>query len=132
LPGLAVSGTAYPGRLLRLLALLITLPLFALVNIIAKQALELYGVVSAGLKSDLVWQQISGKWNFLKASLEHLGLPLPEQANLEQVVQTILSRVSQFMYTNTIARRLSANTSYTYPHYHRWTYEEYGKQHRNH
>lgn len=86
-----------------LLALLITLPLFALVNILAKQALELYSAVSAGPKSDQVWQQISGKWDFLKASLEHLGLPLPEQANLEQVVQSVLSQVSQFMYTNTIA-----------------------------
>jgi predicted PurR-regulated permease PerM len=86
-----------------LLALLITLPLFALVNILAKQALELYSAASAGLKSDQVWLQISGKWDILRNYVEHLGLPLPEQANLEQVLQTVLTRASQFIYTNTIA-----------------------------
>jgi len=85
------------------LGLLITLPLFALVNIIAKQALELYNSVSSGLKSEQVWLQVSGKWDILRNYVEHLGLPLPEQANLEQVLQTVLTRASQFIYTNTIA-----------------------------
>jgi predicted PurR-regulated permease PerM len=84
------------------LGLLITLPLFALVNIIAKQALELYSSVSSGLKSEQFWQQISGKWEFLRGYAESLGLTLPEQANLEQVLQTVLTHVSQFIYSNAI------------------------------
>jgi hypothetical protein len=43
------------------------------------------------------------KWDLLRSSVEHLRLPLPEQANLEQVLQTVLTRVSQFIYNNAIA-----------------------------
>lgn len=85
------------------LGLLITLPLFALINIIAKQALELYSSVGNGLKSDHVWQQISGKWDFVRSYVENIGLPLPEQANLEQVLQNTLTWVSQFIYNNAIS-----------------------------
>jgi len=86
-----------------ILGFLITLPLFALVNIIARQALELYSVVSSGLKSEQVWQQISGKWDILRSYVEQIGVPLPEQANLEELLQTILTSISEFIYANAIA-----------------------------
>jgi predicted PurR-regulated permease PerM len=73
------------------------------VNIIAKQALELYSSVSPGLTSDQLWRQFSVKLDLLKSYLEYLSLSLPEQANLEHVLQTILSQVSQFIYSNAIA-----------------------------
>ncbi|MDD3581384.1 MAG: AI-2E family transporter [Desulfobacca sp.] len=89
------------------LSLLITLSLWTLANIMAKQALELYSSVSAGLKSDQVWPQISAKWDLVRDSLENLGLAVPEQADLEDVLQTVLSQVSLFIYDNAInlARR---------------------------
>ena len=86
-----------------MLGLLITLSLFALANIMAKQALELYSSVSSGLRSEQVLQQISSKWDHLISYVGYLGLPLPEHANLEQVLQTILTQVSQYIYSNAIA-----------------------------
>ncbi len=91
------------GLVCLVLGVLITLPLFALVNIIAKQALELYISVSTGLKSEQAWQQLSGKWELVRDYAEYLGLPLPEQANLEQVLETVLTQVSQFIYSNAIS-----------------------------
>jgi predicted PurR-regulated permease PerM len=86
-----------------ILALVILIPLFTLVSIIANQALEFSNVVRQGLQSDQLWQWVNTKVNTLKDHLTHLNLPLPpEQIKLEAVIQTVLTRASEFIYTNAI------------------------------
>jgi len=86
-----------------LLALLILIPLFTLASLVASQALELYSSVNQGLQSGHLWQWVSGKVTRFQDYLTHLNLPLPpEQIKLEQIVQTVLARASQFIYTNAV------------------------------
>ncbi len=86
-----------------LLALIILLPLFALLSIIANQALEFSSQVSQGLQSGQLWPWISAKIDSFKGYLAHLNLPLPpEQVQLEQVVQTVVSHASAFIYSNAV------------------------------
>lgn len=86
-----------------LLALLILIPLFTLASLVASQALELYSSVNQGLQSGHLWQWVSGKVTRFQDYLTHLNLPLPpEQIKLEQIVQTVLTRASQFIYTNAV------------------------------
>ncbi len=86
-----------------LLAALILIPLFTLASLVASQALELYSSVNQGLQSGHLWQWVSGKVTRLQDYLAHLNLPLPpEQIKLEQIVQTVLTRASQFIYTNAV------------------------------
>jgi predicted PurR-regulated permease PerM len=85
------------------LALLICIPLFSLVSIIANQALEFSSVVGKGLQSGHLWPWVSAKISAVQEYLVHLNLPLPpEQIKLEQTVQTILKQASQFIYANAI------------------------------
>ena len=86
-----------------ILALVILLPLFSLVSIIANQALEFSGVVRQGMQDGHLWQWVTTKVNAFHAWLIHLNLPLPpEQIKLEQIIQTVLTKASEFIYTNAI------------------------------
>jgi predicted PurR-regulated permease PerM len=86
-----------------ILALIILVPLFALLSIIANQALEFSTAVSQGLKSGQFWQWFTVKIEVLKGYLVRLNLPLPpEQIQLEQIVQTVVSRASAFIYANAV------------------------------
>ncbi len=86
-----------------ILALVILIPLVSLVSIIANQALEFSGVVRQGLQSGHLWQLVTAKVNAIQAYLVHLNLPVPaEQIKLEQIVQTVLTKASEFVYTNAI------------------------------
>ncbi len=86
-----------------ILALFILIPLLTLAGIIANQALDFSEIIKEGLKSDQLWQWIEVKTNLIKDYLKTLNLPLPpEQVKLENVVRTILSRASEFIYTNAI------------------------------
>lgn len=86
-----------------LLALLILIPLFTLVSLVASQALELYSTVNTGLQSGALWQWVNARIESFQAYLVRLNLPLPpEQIKLEGIVQTVLVRSSQFIYTNAI------------------------------
>ncbi len=86
-----------------LLAIFIILPILLLTGIIAGQALELYNTVNQGLHSGYLWQQISEKLNFLQDYLAHLKLPIPrEQFNVEQLIQSVLTQASHFIYSSSI------------------------------
>ncbi len=86
-----------------ILALVILIPLVSLVSIIANQALEFSGVVRQGIQSGQLWQWVTAKINALQGWLVHLNLPLPpEQIKLEQIVQTVLTKASEFVYTNAV------------------------------
>lgn len=87
-----------------LLALMILLPLFTLVSIIANQALEFSAWVSKGLESGVLWQYLASKVAAVKELLRRLNLPLPpEQLKLEEVVKTVLTSASVFIYTNAVS-----------------------------
>jgi predicted PurR-regulated permease PerM len=86
-----------------ILAVVILLPLFSLVSIIANQALEFSGVVRQGIQSGHLWQWVNAKATAIQGWLAHLNLPLPpEQIKLEQIIQTVLTKASEFVYTNAI------------------------------
>ena len=86
-----------------ILALVILIPLVSLVSIIANQALEFSGVVRQGIQSGLLWQWVDVKVNALHAWLLHLNLPVPaEQIKLDQVILTVLTKASEFIYANAI------------------------------
>ncbi len=86
-----------------ILALVILIPLVALMGIIATQALEFSSQVSQGLMSGHSWQWLSAKIDILKMYLLKLNLPLPPgEIKLEQIVQTVVSKASSFVYTNAI------------------------------
>jgi predicted PurR-regulated permease PerM len=86
-----------------LLAMFILLPLFTLVSLVATQALELYSTVNQGLQSGHLWQWVNVHITSLQSYLAGLNLPLPpEQIKLEQIVQTVLTSASQFIYTNAV------------------------------
>lgn len=87
-----------------LLALLILMPLFTLVSIIANQALEFSAQVSQGLKTGQLWQWVNEKVTLLEQYLHRLNLPLPpEQIKLEGILQSVLSSASSFIYNNAIS-----------------------------
>jgi predicted PurR-regulated permease PerM len=86
-----------------ILALVILIPLFTLMSIIANQALEFSSQVSQGMASGHVWQWVVAKIDAIKRYLEHLNLPVPPgEINLEQIVQTVVTRASAFVYSNAI------------------------------
>jgi predicted PurR-regulated permease PerM len=85
------------------LTIVILLPLITLVSIISNQALEFSSQVGKGLKDGHLWQWLQAKVHAVENALVHLKLPLPpEQIKLESVVQTVLTRASQFIYTNAV------------------------------
>jgi predicted PurR-regulated permease PerM len=86
-----------------ILALVILVPLFTLMSIIANQAMELSARVSAGLMDGHIWQWVVVKTDALKAYLAHLNLPLPTgDIDLKNIVQTVVTKASAFIYTNAV------------------------------
>jgi predicted PurR-regulated permease PerM len=86
-----------------ILLLLILIPLFSLMSIIATQALEFSSHVTKAMESGQVWPWIAAKIDALKSYLAHLDLPLPPgEINLEQIVQTTVTKATAFIYTNAI------------------------------
>jgi predicted PurR-regulated permease PerM len=86
-----------------ILALVILLPLFSLASIIASQALEFSAMLREGLQSGQLWQWVHAKVTAFQNWLAHLNLPLPpEQIKLEQIIQTVLSKASEFIYSNSV------------------------------
>ena len=86
-----------------ILLLVIVIPLFSLMSIIATQALEFSSQVTKGMQSGDLWSWVNAKVDALKLYLTHLNLPLPPgDINLAQIVQTAVSKASAFIYTNAI------------------------------
>ena len=86
-----------------ILALVILIPLVSLVSIIANQALEFSGVVREGLQNGQLWQWVDAKAKAIQVWLLHLKLPVPpEQIKLDQIILTVLTKASEFVYSNAI------------------------------
>jgi predicted PurR-regulated permease PerM len=85
------------------LALIIIIPLITLVGIVASQALEFSSQISQGLQSGALGQWLDAKVSLVKAYLLHLNLPLPaEEIKFENLVRTVLTNASKFIYTKAI------------------------------
>jgi predicted PurR-regulated permease PerM len=86
-----------------ILAMVILIPLFSLMSIIAAQALEFSSQVTKGMQNGQLWHQIAAKIDAFKLYLIHLNLPVPPgDINLAQIVQTAVTKASAFIYTNSI------------------------------
>ncbi|MHB9073086.1 MAG: AI-2E family transporter [Desulfobaccales bacterium] len=86
-----------------ILLLIILIPLFSLMSIIASQALDFSSQVSKGMQSGELWHWISVKVDALRLYLIHLNLPVPPgEINLAQIVQTVVTKASAFVYNNAI------------------------------
>jgi predicted PurR-regulated permease PerM len=86
-----------------ILLLIVLIPLFSLMGIIAAQALEFSSQVTQGMQAGDLWSWFNAKVEALKLYLTHLNLPLPPgDINLAQIVQTAVSKSSAFIYTNAI------------------------------
>jgi predicted PurR-regulated permease PerM len=86
-----------------ILLLVILIPLFSLMSIIAAQALEFSSQVTKGMQSGDLWHWVAAKIDAIKLYLTHLNLPLPPgDINLAQIVQTAVTKASAFVYTNAI------------------------------
>ncbi len=86
-----------------ILLLLILIPLFSLMSIIASQALEFSNQVTRGMQGGQLWVWIAAEIDALKAYLAHLNMPLPPgEIQLEQIVRTVVSSASSFVYNNAI------------------------------
>ena len=86
-----------------ILLLVILIPLFSLMSIIASQALDFSSQVTRGMQSGHLWPWIAAQVDALKAYLAHLNLPMPPgEINLAQIVQTVVTKASAFVYNNAI------------------------------
>jgi predicted PurR-regulated permease PerM len=86
-----------------ILLLVILIPLFSLMGIIASQALDFSSQVTKGIQSGQLWQWVTTKVDALKLYLTHLNLPLPPgDIDLAKIVQTAVTKASAFIYTNAI------------------------------
>jgi len=86
-----------------ILLLVILIPLFSLMGIIATQAVEFSSQVTKGMQSGDLWNWITAKIDTLKLYLVHLNLPVPTgDIDLAQIVQTTVTKASAFVYTNAI------------------------------
>jgi predicted PurR-regulated permease PerM len=86
-----------------ILLLIILVPLFSLMSIIATQALEFSSQVTKDMQTGHLWQWISTKIDAFKLYLVHLNLPLPPgEIKLDQIVRTVVTNASAFVYTNAI------------------------------
>ncbi|MDO9530836.1 MAG: AI-2E family transporter [Deltaproteobacteria bacterium] len=86
-----------------ILLLVILIPLFSLMGIIANQALDFSSQVTKGIQSGELWKWVATKVDAVKLYLAHLNLPLPPgDINLAQIVQTAVTKASAFIYTNAI------------------------------
>ncbi|MCL4503958.1 MAG: AI-2E family transporter [Deltaproteobacteria bacterium] len=86
-----------------ILLLVILVPLFSLMGIIATQALDFSSHVTKNMQSGQIWPWITVKIEALKNYLVHLDLPLPPgEIDLAQIVQTAVGKASAFIYTNAV------------------------------
>ena len=86
-----------------ILLLVILIPLFSLMSIIATQALDFSSQVTKGMQGGDLWHWVTAKIDAFKLYLVHLNLPLPPgEINLAQIVQTVVTKASAFVYTNAI------------------------------
>ena len=86
-----------------ILLLVIVIPLFSLMSIIATQALEFSNQVTKDMQGGQFWVWIAAKIDVMKAYLAHLNLPLPPgEIQLEQIVRTVVNSASAFIYYNAI------------------------------
>jgi predicted PurR-regulated permease PerM len=86
-----------------ILLLIILIPLFSLMGIIAAQALDFSSQVTRGLQSGQIWHWVATKIDAFKLYLTHLNLPVPSgDIKLEQIVQTVVTKASTFVYDNAI------------------------------
>ena len=86
-----------------ILLLVILIPLFSLMSIIASQALDFSSQVTRGMQEGHFWVWIAAKIDVFKAYLVHLNLPLPPgEIQLEQIVRTVVNSASTFVYDNAI------------------------------
>jgi predicted PurR-regulated permease PerM len=86
-----------------LLAFFIVLPLLTLTSIIAGQALDIYNLISQGLQSGALWQDLTNKLAFVQEYAKHLNVPLDiDQLQIEQLIRSALVNASQFIYTSSI------------------------------
>jgi predicted PurR-regulated permease PerM len=86
-----------------ILLLVILIPLFSLMSIIATQALEFSSQVTQGMQSGQLWHWVAAKIDTLKLYLTHLNLPVPPgDIKLEELIQTVVTKASAFIYSNAI------------------------------
>jgi len=86
-----------------ILLLVILIPLFSLMGIIATQAVEFSSQVTKGMQSGDLWSWITAKTEAFKLYLVHLNLPVPTaDIDLAQIIQTTVTKASAFIYTNAI------------------------------
>ncbi|MFA5110574.1 MAG: AI-2E family transporter [Desulfobaccales bacterium] len=86
-----------------ILLLIILIPLFSLMGIIATQALDFSSQVTKGMQNGQLWNLVATRIDDFKAYLVHLNLPLPPgEIDLAQIVQTAVTKASAFVYTNAI------------------------------
>jgi len=86
-----------------ILLLVILIPLFSLMSIIATQALEFSSQVTKGMQNGQIWPWVAAKIDAVKAYLAHLDLPLPPgEIDLAQIIQTAVTKATAFIYTNAI------------------------------
>jgi len=72
-----------------ILLLIILVPLFSLMSIIATQALDFSSEVTKGIQSGHLWNWVTTKVDAFKLYLAHLNLPLPPgDIDLSQIVKT--------------------------------------------
>jgi len=86
-----------------ILMLVILIPLFSLMSIIASQALDISNQVAKGMHGGQVWPWIAAKIDVVKNYLVQLDLPLPPgEIDLAQIVQTVVTNASAFIYGNAV------------------------------
>jgi predicted PurR-regulated permease PerM len=86
-----------------ILLLIILVPLFSLMGIIATQALEFSSQVTKDMQTGHLWLWISDHIDALKLYLTRLNLPLPPgEIKLDQLVRTMVTSASAFVYNNAI------------------------------
>jgi predicted PurR-regulated permease PerM len=86
-----------------ILLLVILIPLFSLMGIIANQAVEFSSQVTKGMQYGDLWNWVNAKVDAIKLYLIHLNLPVPPgDINLAEIIKTAVTKASAFVYTNAI------------------------------
>ena len=86
-----------------ILLLVILIPLFSLMGIIATPGPGFFSYVTKSMQSGQVWPWIAAKIDAAKLYLVRLDLPLPPgEIDLAQIVQTTVTKASAFIYTNAV------------------------------
>jgi predicted PurR-regulated permease PerM len=86
-----------------LLAIFIVVPLLTLASIIAAQSLDIYNLISKGLHSGELWQNLTEKLAFIQDYARELKIPINlNNLQIEELIRTALINASQFIYNNAI------------------------------